>query len=57
MSRMINSAKEVFRRNQAQAMPEYTVVLAVVSSSSAFLLSQLGGRVTEVLVQVAGYLP
>jgi Flp pilus assembly pilin Flp len=45
------------RRNQAQAMPEYTVVLAVVSSGSAFLLSQLGGRVTEVLMQVAGYLP
>ncbi len=57
MSRTISRAKEFFRRNQAQAMPEYTVVLAFVSSSSAFLLSQLGGRVTEVLSQVAGYLP
>ena len=57
MSRTISRAKELFRRNQAQAMPEYTVVLAIVSSSSAFLLAQLGSRVTEVLVQVAGYLP
>ncbi len=57
MSRNISRAKDLFRRNQAQAMPEYTVVLAVVSSGSAFLLAQLGGRVTEVLTQVAGYLP
>ena len=57
MSRTISRAKDLFRRNQAQAMPEYTVVLAVVSSGSAFLFSQLGSRVTEVLVQVAGYLP
>jgi len=57
MSRTISRAKDLFRRNQAQAMPEYTVVLAVVSSGSAFLLAQLGGRVTEVLTQVAGYLP
>jgi Flp pilus assembly pilin Flp len=57
MSSINSRAKEFFRRNQAQAMPEYTVVLAFVSSSSAFLLSQLGGRVTEVLTQVAGHLP
>ncbi len=42
MSRTISRAKDLFRRNQAQAMPEYTVVLAVVSSGSAFLLAQLG---------------
>jgi len=57
MSRNISRAKDFFRRNQAQAMPEYTVVLAFVSSGSAFLLSQLGGRVTEAITQVAGYLP
>ena len=53
----LTQMRAFLRRNQAQAMPEYTVVLAVVSSGSAFLLSQLGGRVTEVLMQVAGYLP
>ncbi len=57
MSRTISRAKDCFRRNQAQAMPEYTVVLAVVSSGSAFLLAQLGGRITEVLMQVASHLP
>ncbi len=57
MSRTISRAKDFFRRNQAQTMPEYAVVLAVVSSGSAFLLAQLGGRVTEVLTQVVGYLP
>ena len=57
MSRTISRAKEFFRRNDAQAMPEYTVVLAIVSSGSAFFLAELGGRVTEVLTQVVSYLP
>ena len=45
MSRTISRAKEFFRRNQGQTMPEYAVVLAVVSSGSAFLLAGLGARV------------
>ena len=57
MSRTISRAKDFFRRNQGQAMPEYAVVLAIVSSGSAFFLGQLGTRVTAVLVQVAGHLP
>jgi Flp pilus assembly pilin Flp len=57
MSRTISRAKDFFRRNQGQAMPEYAVVLAIVSSGSAFFLAQLGTRVTAALVQVAGYLP
>ena len=57
MSRTTSRAKEFFRRNDAQAMPEYTVVLAIVSSGSAFFLAGLGGRVTAALMQVAGYLP
>jgi Flp pilus assembly pilin Flp len=57
MSRTISRAKDFFRRNQGQTMPEYAVVLAIVSSGSAFFLAELGGRVTAVLMQVAGYLP
>jgi Flp pilus assembly pilin Flp len=57
MSRTISRAKDFFRRNQGQAMPEYAVVLAVVSSGSAFLLAGLGARVGAALLQVAGYLP
>ena len=56
MSRTTSRAKDFFRRNQGQAMPEYTVVLAIASSGSAFFLSELGPRVTAVLVQVAGHL-
>jgi Flp pilus assembly pilin Flp len=57
MSRTTSRAKDFFRRNQGQTMPEYAVVLAVVSSGSAFLLAGLGARVTASLMQVAGYLP
>ena len=57
MSRNISRARDFFRRNQGQTMPEYAVVLAVMASGSAFLFAELGGRVTAVLVQVAGYLP
>ena len=57
MSRNTRRAKDFFRRNQGQAMPEYAVVLAVVSSGSAFFLAELGSRVTAALVQLAGYLP
>jgi hypothetical protein len=57
MSRTISRAKDFFRRNQGQAMPEYAVVLAIASSGSAFFLAELGSRVTAVLMQVAGYLP
>jgi Flp pilus assembly pilin Flp len=47
MSRTISRAKDFFRRNQGQAMPEYAVVLAVVSSGSAFILAGLGARVVQ----------
>jgi hypothetical protein len=57
MSRTTRRAKDFFRRNRGQAMPEYAVVLAVVSSGSAFFLAELGSRVTAALVQLAGYLP
>jgi Flp pilus assembly pilin Flp len=57
MSSTISRAKDFFRRNQGQAMPEYAVVLAIVSSGSAFILAGLGARVGAVLLQVAGYLP
>jgi Flp pilus assembly pilin Flp len=57
MSRTISRAKNFFRRNQGQTMPEYTVVLAVVSSGSAFIPAGLGARVSALLLQVVGYLP
>ena len=57
MSRTISRAKDTFRRNQGQTMPEYAVVLALVSSGSVFFLSGLGNRVTALITQVASYLP
>lgn len=57
MSRNTSRAKDFFRRNRGQAMPEYALVLAVVSSGSAFLLAELGGRVAPALMQATGYLP
>jgi Flp pilus assembly pilin Flp len=53
MSRTISRAKHYFRRNEGQTMPEYAVVLAIVSSSSAFFLTGLGGGLAAVLTQVA----
>jgi Flp pilus assembly pilin Flp len=57
MSRTISRAKDSFRRNQGQTMPEYAVVLALISSGSVFFLGGLGNRVTALITQVASYLP
>jgi Flp pilus assembly pilin Flp len=57
MSRTISRAKDLFRRNQGQTMPEYAVVLALISSGSVFVLGGLGNRVTALITQVASYLP
>ena len=57
MSRTISRAKDLFRRNQGQTMPEYALVLAVIASGSALLFAELGSRVTAVLTQVASHLP
>ena len=56
MSRTTSRVETVLRRNEGQTMPEYAVVLAVVASGSALLFSELGGRMTAVLVEVTGYL-
>jgi Flp pilus assembly pilin Flp len=56
MSRTISRARDFSRRNQGQTMPEYAVVLVVVSSGSAFFLAGLGDRVTALLTQVASHL-
>ena len=57
MSRTINRAKFLLRRNAGQAMPEYTLVLAVVGSASSLLFAELGNHVLGVLNDVAGLLP
>ncbi len=57
MSRTISHAKDFFRRNQGQTMPEYAVVLALISSGSVFVVGGLGNRITALITQVASYLP
>jgi len=57
MSRTISRAKDFFRRNQGQTMPEYAVVLALISSGSVFVLGGLGNHITALITQVASYLP
>ncbi len=57
MSRTISRAKDSFRRNQGQTMPEYAVVLALISSGSVFVVGGLGNRITALITQVASYLP
>ena len=44
-------------RSSGQAAPEYAVVLTLVAASCASLFAELGGRVTDVVQQVAGLLP
>ena len=56
MSRIISRATHLFRRNEGQTIPEYALVLAVVTSGSALVFAQLGGQVTAVLTQVTSYL-
>lgn len=44
-------------RDSGQAAPEYALVLTLVAASCASLFAELGGRVTDVVQQVAGLLP
>ena len=57
MCRSTSRAISLVRRSNGQTMPEYAVVLAVVTSTAAFLFSELGTRVIAVLNEVAGLLP
>jgi hypothetical protein len=57
MSRIISRARSLLRRTERQRTPEYTFLPALVASTSAFLLAELGGRVTVVLSDMAGLLP
>lgn len=50
-------ARRVARSIEGQTMPEYAVVLAVLTSVSAFLFAVLGNKVVAVVEKVAGLLP
>ena len=45
--------RSIIRRTEGQMVPEYTVVLTVVASSCAFLLSELGNRTPSIVSAVA----
>ncbi len=57
MSRTISRVKDLLRSIEGQTMPEYAVVLAVLTSATAFLFADLGSRVIAVVNEVAGFLP
>jgi Flp pilus assembly pilin Flp len=54
---MISRACRFVGRDSGQAAPEYALVLTLVAASCASLFAELGGRVTDVVQQVAGLLP
>jgi len=56
MNDIASRARSFLRRIEGQTMAEYAVVLAVVTSASAFLYAVLGGRVIDVVNEVTGLL-
>ncbi len=57
MNRMISRVYWFVGRNDGQTVPEYALVLTLVTASCASLFAALGGHVTSVVQQVAGLLP
>jgi hypothetical protein len=57
MRRIVDQGRAWLRRSAGQAMPEYAVALALVTSTSAFLFAELGTRITGLVTEAAGLLP
>jgi hypothetical protein len=53
----VSRARRLAVRTEGQTMPEYGIVLAVLTSVTALLFAVLGNKVVDVVNSVAGLLP